>query len=175
MNQLKGKRLVLKSLDGGTLTDPQQREKILANFMAPHELDLCVDSQVMLIKNLDETLVNGSMGRIMGFCDPAIYKGLSADGKIETLEENYDVTTLAGKKAKERKQRLIDEGKIEECPVVLFQVPGQQKPNPVLIQRETFKVELPSGEVQVSRHQVSVLIRRPHHYDDVLTALSCTN
>ncbi|KAG8855514.1 hypothetical protein FRB96_007018 [Tulasnella sp. 330] len=145
------------SIDGGTLTDPQQREKILGNFMAPSELDICVDSQVMLIKNLDETLVNGSMGRIVGFCDPAIFKGVTGDGKIETMEETYDLTTPAGKKAKERKQRLIDEGKIEECPVVLFQIPGN-KPRPELIQRETFKVELPSGEVQVSRHQFPLIL-----------------
>ncbi|KAG8887622.1 hypothetical protein FRB98_009290 [Tulasnella sp. 332] len=157
MNQLQGKRVILRSIDGGTLTDPQQREKILGNFMAPSELDICVDSQVMLIKNLDETLVNGSMGRIVGFCDPAIFKGVTGDGKIETMEETYDLTTPAGKKAKERKQRLIDEGKIEECPVVLFQIPGN-KPRPELIQRETFKVELPSGEVQVSRHQFPLIL-----------------
>ncbi|KAG8984659.1 hypothetical protein FRB94_010972 [Tulasnella sp. JGI-2019a] len=157
MNQLKGKRVVLRSIDGGILTDPQQREKILANFMAPHELDICVDSQVMLIKNMDETLANGSMGRVIGFCDPAIFKGVTTDGKIDTVEETYDATTAAGKKAKERKQRLIDEGKIEECPVVVFKLPGG-KLRPEMVQRETFKVELPSGEVQVSRHQFPLIL-----------------
>src|SRR6266545_8038927 len=61
------------ALDGGSLQDPMQREKLLSNFMAPRLLHLRVDAQVMLIKNLDDTLVNGSMGRIVRFVDPAIY------------------------------------------------------------------------------------------------------
>jgi ATP-dependent DNA helicase PIF1 len=33
---------------------------------------LKIDAQVMLIKNVDETLVNGTMGRVLRFTDPAI-------------------------------------------------------------------------------------------------------
>lgn len=153
MQQLQGKRVILRALDGGSLADPQQREKVLANFMAQSELDICVNSQVMLIKNMNEELVNGTMGKVVDFCDPALFrtKGVS---DYEIVEEVFDLATPAGKKMAERKKRLVEEGKIEECPIVRWTT-ASGGIRAELVQRETFKVELPNGEVQVSRHQVS--------------------
>lgn len=165
MAGLQGARKVFRALDGGTMEDAQGREKILANFMAPGELKLCVDSQVMLIKNMDDNLVNGSMGRVLGFCEPALYKHVNSDDQIVRAEETYDTSTKEGKRAWERKQRLIEEGKIEENPVVKFQIPGGGSTT-MILQRETFKVELPSGEVQVSRSQVRLVwLRRVGMWD----------
>jgi ATP-dependent DNA helicase PIF1 len=62
MNRLQTRRERFTSLDGGTIKYETQRQKMLANFMAPQVLDLREDAQVMLIKNVDDTLVNGSMG-----------------------------------------------------------------------------------------------------------------
>ncbi|ANB12138.1 DNA helicase PIF1 [Sugiyamaella lignohabitans] len=41
----------------------------LNNLMAVEKLELKIGSQVMMIKNVDETLVNGSLGTVIGFMD----------------------------------------------------------------------------------------------------------
>lgn len=46
---------------------PAKRQKLLDNMMAVKILELKRDAQVMLVKNASETLVNGSVGRVMGF------------------------------------------------------------------------------------------------------------
>lgn len=120
--------------DGGTIDNKDQREKMLANFMAPAHLDLRVEAQVMLIKNLDETLVNGSTGKILRFVDPADYASESS-----------------GEAPKDAKKSVVAGGGVA-YPVVQFHTP--QGLRDVMIQPETWKVELPSGEVQVSRTQV---------------------
>lgn len=133
MRKLGTESQTFRAVDAGTITDPQQREKMLANFMAPGILELKVDSQVMLIKNTDEQLVNGSIGRVVAFSDGMQYKDESDGGKKKK-------TTGA------------------LFPIVEFSVPGGQMQ--VMITPETFKVELPSGEVQVSRTQVRYERRR---------------
>lgn len=131
---------VFPATDGGAIVDLNQREKMLANFMAPSMLALRVDAQVMLIKNMDDSLVNGSMGKVVRFVDPNV------------VTEFEEVGDAAGKGGKEGKKSAVV-GKSIEYPVVEFTVPGGKRE--VLIQPETWKVELPSGEVQVSRIQVS--------------------
>jgi ATP-dependent DNA helicase PIF1 len=48
---------------------PAKRQKLLDNMMAVGTLELKVDAQVMLVKNVSETLVNGSVGRVLAFED----------------------------------------------------------------------------------------------------------
>lgn len=55
------------SVDGGTLP-PEILQKNLDNFMAPSKLNLKMGCQVMLIKNTDDQLVNGSIGTVLAFC-----------------------------------------------------------------------------------------------------------
>lgn len=108
--------------------------------MAPGELDLRVDAQVMLIKNMDDTLVNGSMGRIVRFVDPAQY---ASEPEVDVPKDSKKPasTTIPGKM---------------RWPVVEFTIPGSHgHTREVMIQSETWKVELPNGDVQVSRTQVS--------------------
>jgi len=135
MNNLKGKSEPYAARDGGTILDPKQREKMLANFMAPTLLVLRIDAQVMLIKNMDESLVNGTTGKVVDFVDPATY---GRDGEDITGERKATAT--------------LGQGKL--YPVVEFLLPNGCKKN-VLVLPESWKVELPSGEVQVSRTQVS--------------------
>jgi ATP-dependent DNA helicase PIF1 len=131
--------------DGGMITDPNQREKMLANFMAPKRLVLRVGAQVMLIKNMDDMLVNGSMGKILRFVDPALYG---------TDYDDVDGSGNAGK-PKSDKKKIATTNMF--MPVVEFSVPNRGR-REALIVTETWKVELPSGEVQVSRTQVWRLI-----------------
>jgi ATP-dependent DNA helicase PIF1 len=128
--------------DGGALRD-QQREKMLANFMAPAQLNLCIDAQVMLIKNLDDTLVNGTIGKVVDFADMATYV---RDGG-EVMSGGNDAKKLsAGLSAK-------------RYPVVEFSLLNGDKRR-VLITPESWKVESSTGELQVCRLQVSRPLKR---------------
>jgi hypothetical protein len=62
LSRLKTQREDFYSIDGDTIQDPTHREKLLSSFMASRLINLRVDAQVMLTKNVDETLVNESMG-----------------------------------------------------------------------------------------------------------------
>lgn len=143
MANLEGKSHTYVATDGGTITDAQQRDKMLGNFMAPRTLSLKLNSQVMLIKNMDETLVNGSMGKVIGFSEPT--PGAAAAYEISS---SIGAAALGKKAVKE-----VSKQPGEEYPVVEFLQPGGYK-RKVLMTAEVWKVELPSGEVQVSRTQV---------------------
>jgi ATP-dependent DNA helicase PIF1 len=136
---LRGEMHTYWALDTGS-ADKEYRAKQLSNLMAPPELQLRIDSQVMLIKNTDETLVNGSMGNVVKFVDPATWN------KPEIPEEE----------GKPKKPMSAGVGGIK-YPLVRFPIqglPGQYRE--VVIQPETWKIELPNGEVQASRSQVSL-------------------
>ena len=55
--------------DGGTVTNPDARKMLLSDCIAPESLTLKEGAQVMLIQNIDKTLVNGSQGRIISFAN----------------------------------------------------------------------------------------------------------
>lgn len=190
------------SKDGGEL--PQdQREKVLANFMAPQKIFLKVGAQVMLIKNMDETLVNGSIGKVVAFLDAHEYK--MAQIKFPNL---YDDEHIASMRELQVAQKLREgsptkaalssgsgnapgsnantgyntpEPKFSAGPSMLGDVNGSAgakkaaaAPNPAsfvkwplvrftqpngghrteLIVPETWKNELPNGEIQASRVQI---------------------
>ena len=127
---------------GGAIIDVAQRDKLLSHMLAPPRLTLRVDSQVMLIKNVDEQLVNGSIGKVIHFTDAAGFLSMKHG---TTPEED----------AAEKKKPAAKSG--IKLPVVRFVIPGGYKRD-VLMQLEEFKVELPSGEVQASRKQVPLVL-----------------
>ncbi|KAM6497101.1 hypothetical protein JOM56_007574 [Amanita muscaria] len=137
--------------DGGSLKDLNQRQKMLANFMAPERIVLRIDSQVMLIKNVDDTLVNGSMGRIVRFVDQATY----------SKEQGQDVTMLGGNSSTKKPASTV--GGATRYPLVEFLLPNGSM-RPCLVMPEVWKVELPDGEVQVSRTQVRKFVLPAYVY-----------
>lgn len=145
--------------DGGTVTDPVQRGKLLSNFMAPDQISLKIDAQVMLIKNVDETLVNGSMGKVVGFEHKALYEQ-SPTGRWLREEDIMADLDEEGQEREKRKRQLIESKQAagtKPLPIVTFKVPGGGLRD-MLVEHDTFKTELPNGEVQASRTQLPLIL-----------------
>jgi ATP-dependent DNA helicase PIF1 len=161
MQHLKTEQHTYMATDGGALQDPAQRDKMLANFMPPKQLMLRVDAQVMLIKNMDELLVNGSMGKVIRFADAAIYAAergaddytFEGSGKGGSGASGAAGAGGSGPAAKKKAPPAAG-GAV--WPVVQFSTPKGSVE--VLMQPETWKVELPNGEVQVSRTQLPLIL-----------------
>lgn len=66
LTALPGAIQTFESRDTGS-APADQRAKLLDSMVVPKTLELKVDSQVMLVKNVDDKLVNGSVGKILGF------------------------------------------------------------------------------------------------------------
>lgn len=146
------------ALDGPGEATPQ-RDKLLENFMAPKSIELKIDSQVMLIKNLDETLVNGSMGKVIGFSHKHVYmEGTDGywlpNGGPTAEEEDEDLSEIGGGRQKKGKSPA-DMPLQQPLPVVRFRVPGGTRD--MLVDKDIFKSELPNGEIVASRLQVGLV------------------
>lgn len=141
MSRLRGESRTYRAKDGGIATG-DQRQRLLENFMAQEVLHLALGAQVMLIKNIDETLVNGSMGIVVAFREPRVF---SADDDSDSLrpEEVRKVGVMKALALNEERKR----------PVVDFNVPGGGI-RQIMLEPETWKVELPNGDIQASRLQV---------------------
>ncbi|KAL0252570.1 hypothetical protein I308_101962 [Cryptococcus tetragattii IND107] len=158
LNQLDTVGFTYHSIDGGS-AESNQREKLLSNFMAPKIIELKENAQVMLVKNLDETLVNGSMGKVIGFT----YKNMfqcddlgrwTPDADLKELEEEDKMKSLAVRQALRDKYQAKGANPL---PVVRFKVPGGGTRD-VLMEMDVFKAELPNGEVQASRSQLPLIL-----------------
>lgn len=88
LRNIRGNAMKYEANDLGTLPAPFLM-KTLANFLAPQTLFLKKGAQVMCIKNFDETLVNGSLGRVVDFMDRDTYMFHTAmeESPEATLEE----------------------------------------------------------------------------------------
>lgn len=99
-----------------------------------------------MIKNVDEQLVNGTVGKVIDF-----------------MTENEWAASLGGMPSgeKETGEKEKPKGRPEaKLPVVEWKIVGSRSPRIDLVRTETFKVEGPSGQVEVSRQQVCCLHQR---------------
>jgi ATP-dependent DNA helicase PIF1 len=162
MQNLQGELRTYEARDGGSITDKFSRDKLLQNCMAPEIIHLKQGAQVMLIKNIDETLVNGSLGKVIGFMSENMFDDYQRN------EEEYYATQGAGGSGEEigagqglseRKMKLaeIAAGSGQVYPVVRFAI-ADGSTRDLLCQRESWKVELPNGEVQASRAQIPLIL-----------------
>ncbi|OAA79623.1 DNA repair and recombination protein pif1 [Akanthomyces lecanii RCEF 1005] len=135
--------------------DPAIKERLLANMMAPKSIDLKLNAQVMLIKNLDASLVNGSLGRVIGFSDERTFEMGGGIPDDPTMDAAFN---KARKKLSSfsRDSELISNSK-KQFPVVQF-VSASGMPRVILCQPEEWKVELPNGEVQAKRTQLPLIL-----------------
>lgn len=135
MRQLAGKVEIFDATDGGTTsTDTKIRDKLLSNCMAPQRIELKINSQVMLIKNIDETLVNGSLGRVVGFMNDRTFDLLMNEGGMddyingiegeETVSDEEE--SLVSKRRARLKARLAAQAASDvsrKLPLVQFIIP----------------------------------------------------
>ena len=162
MRNLAGTEVEFRAVDGGTLTDVSQRTKLLANCMAPPSIALKRGAQVMLIKNIDDTLVNGSVGKVIAFMDEKTFDIYHEDEDefqaVETMELDNDEMTQSRKRLKAliHKNSLISETR-QRWPLVRFSV-ADGTTRDLLCQQESWKIELPNGEVQASRLQIPLIL-----------------
>ncbi|KAF5099035.1 hypothetical protein D0Z00_001795 [Geotrichum galactomycetum] len=82
MRQLPGQVIEFTASDS-YMSDQAERLGKLDLLMCPKHLTVKKGAQVMLVKNLDETLVNGSLGRVLGFMSESSF------ALVKELPEEY--------------------------------------------------------------------------------------
>ncbi|KAK6526807.1 hypothetical protein TWF281_011965 [Arthrobotrys megalospora] len=165
LRELPGESHIFSALDESPVLDQQQRDKLLSNCMAPHTLELKQGAQVMLVKNMDETLVNGSLGRIVAFMSEKTYAMVQDElpgGEDDFFGSQGDVDLRdMTNKAKAVYERYASEqsrtNTTKKYPLVQWSIAdGTQRRT--LMLPESWKFELPTGEVQASRKQVPLIL-----------------
>ncbi|GAB7347240.1 hypothetical protein MBLNU459_g3339t1 [Dothideomycetes sp. NU459] len=162
MSQLVGEVRTFEARDGGTIMDKTQRDKLLSNCMAPETIQLKKGAQVMLIKNIDETLVNGSLGKVIGFMSEATFDSYhdNEEAFLATQGGTFKDDDDLSKKQDRARSRIMENllgNTTQTWPVVRFTI-ADGTTRDLLCQREAWKVELPDGEVQASRSQVPLIL-----------------
>lgn len=154
--------MTFTAVDTGTIKDQQHREKLLSNCMAPISIQLKKGAQVMLIKNMEDTLVNGSIGRVVAFMDEAKFDWYRTnEGEFQPNEEgdmdDEDSAARARKKLKAMAYKEDSTVNARKWPLVCFVQPDGTERH-LLCQPEAWKIELPNGEVQAQRSQVPLIL-----------------
>jgi ATP-dependent DNA helicase PIF1 len=154
MQQLQGQVHTYTARDGGTVKDKAFRDKLLQNCIAPETVTLKIGAQVMLIKNLDETLVNGSLGRVHSFMTEQRFADWNEneDSLVENGVKPYDEEARARQKAE-----ILGLDTQRVYPVVCFSLLDGTFRR-LLCKPESWRLELPNGEVQASREQVPLIL-----------------
>ena len=161
MRNLTGKEFDFRAEDGGMIQDPVQRSKLLDNCMAPASLKLKKGAQVMLIKNIDDTLVNGSVGKVIAFMDEKTFDIYHEDEDefqaVESMDLEDEEMTKSRKKLKALINKDVAGDTSQKWPLVRFQI-ADGTSRDLLCQRESWKIELPNGEIQASRAQIPLIL-----------------
>ncbi|KAJ2998938.1 hypothetical protein NUW58_g166 [Xylaria curta] len=144
LRSLPGETYHYESQDTG---DPNVRDKLLANMMAPKSMDLKKGAQVMLIKNMDDTLVNGSLGKVIGFMAEATFETWAMSEHNIGLDDEAAVEDSSKKKIKAYSRDAESMKDLREYPVVRFTATDGTH-RVILCVPEDWKVELPTGEAQ---------------------------
>jgi ATP-dependent DNA helicase PIF1 len=152
MQQLHGDIFSFEARDGGTVTNKEQRDRLLQNCMVPEVVQLKKGAQVMLVKNMDDTLVNGSLGKVIGFMTEqqfTFWKEHEEDMLEGTISEDQMKNEMA--------KTTLGVSTAQVFPLIRFTI-ADGTTRDLLCKREDWKVELPNGEVQASRSQIPLIL-----------------
>ena len=162
MRNLSGQEMRFEAVDGG-VSDLAVRNKVLANFMAPEALSLKKGAQVMLIKNIDAQLVNGSLGKVQAFMDEATFSVYKDEEEIFLKAQEPDGGSeddeKAAARAKINQMRMKNSGDSTSryWPMVRFSMPDGTYRS-LLCQPEEWKTENQQGEITAKRSQVPLIL-----------------
>lgn len=114
MGTLKGKLRCFDAMDTGA-ADEDMRQKLLENLMVPRKLNLKAGSQVMMLKNMDPNLVNGSIGVVIGFMSPRTFitaEELADEGELKEDEAamKKNIYNLSTEAELQELARLVEAG-----------------------------------------------------------------
>ena len=156
MRRLQGAEQEYKALDGGSVQDIAFRDKLLQNCMAPPLIKLKKGAQVMMIKNIDETVVNGSVGKVLAIMDENMYDMYKKNEEdFQPIHERDTEEEVERKRSLSKRFGASPTGKL--WPFVEFPMADGSR-RQLLVQPESWKIELPNGEVQASRMQVPLIL-----------------
>ncbi|RMZ76518.1 hypothetical protein DV738_g4885, partial [Chaetothyriales sp. CBS 135597] len=163
MRSLSGQPMTFDAVDTGKL-EPDARERVLQNSMAPKSITLKKGAQVMLIKNIDTQLVNGSLGKVLGFMDETTFHVYRADTDAYLLaqepHDGSDEEAKAAAREKIRKLRLLGNRDLQQpryWPMVRFSLPDGTY-RELLCQPEEWKTEDQQGEILAKRVQIPLIL-----------------
>lgn len=91
LRQLTGQSRIFEAKD---VAKNEFEIKALENVMAVKTLVLKEDAQVMMIKNKDETLVNGTAGKVVTFLTPTLFMKFKMQHKDYELEDEEKIKQL---------------------------------------------------------------------------------
>lgn len=158
MQQLHGEIHSFEARDSGTVVDKTLRDKLLQNCMAPEVIHLKKGAQVMLIKNMDDTLVNGSLGKVIGFMSEQTFdKYHENEEQFLAMHDDGSEEIARPDMKSKTKSDLLGASTSQTFPLVRFAI-ADGTTRDLLCQREPWKIELPNGEVQASRSQVPLIL-----------------
>lgn len=161
LRALQGEERVFRAEDSEP--DPSKQGQWFKNVMAADTLTLKIGAQVMLIKNLDQSLVNGTVGHVVGFGVPELgddddEDDAEAEWTLNSRDEPVRVKSELSVHEARKRQKIAEgvaSGRIEQGPVVAWQTPnGIEKK---VMVREEFKHEDNNGQKISWRKQVSRL------------------
>ncbi len=141
-------------------TDSGIRPALLDSLMAESLVTLKLGAQVMLIKNVDSVLVNGLVGKVIGFYHAWEILLGDTDEVSSGRTVLRNVTLDSGYRAIRRDTQCVGKAKDEErYPLVLFEyssprLKGEVVVEAVLISREEFRIEDPEGKLIARRVQL---------------------
>ena len=127
-------------------------QRTLENFMTSRRIALKKGAQVMLIKNVDRELSNGSVGTVLDFVDDESFKELYG-------EEDAPDTLLRAERAPgaTRQESKTEPRPAPRWPLVRFHLVNGRTRD-FLARPEAWKTEEPSGKVVASRTQVPLIL-----------------
>ncbi|KAK4510077.1 uncharacterized protein ATC70_006246 [Mucor velutinosus] len=142
LTELRGEEIEYKAIDEGDSRKLQQ-------CIAPTLLHLKLHAQVMLLKNMDAELVNGSLGVVVGFVGRGNYRNKAECEMLRTPQRKRDRNSLfaADKEG---------DGEIDmdvPWPVVKF-ANGRE----MILEREAWSVALPGGRDVSRRRQLPLML-----------------